>query len=225
MYRSLWLVLALLVPAAVRASMEPDEVRTMLERLRAEELWGEAVLGDGCVRAIQVDSLRGDSVAVREVVGALHQRQAVYALSDFRSLRELGAHRILLRRAAYRPPKSLFTALTLETLIPGGGYFYIGEMRQGLILVGLAATAVGTGVATGKDGAAGWVPISAWIKIASLFHLRDEVRAINPVSGKRQRGGSGSSGSTSSPYLRYFGAGALPGKKAAVPGLRMQISF
>ena len=32
---------------------------------------------------------------------------------------------------------------------------------------------------TGKDGAAGWVPIGAWTKLASLLHLRDQVRAIN----------------------------------------------
>ena len=225
MYRGLWLALVLLLPAAVQASTEAEELRSMLERLRSGGLWGEAELEDGRLRAIQVDSLSGDSVVVREVAGALHQRREVYALNEIRSLRELGEHRIPLHRAPFQAHKSMATALVLETIVPGGGYFYIGEPGHGLVLVGLAAAAVGTGLATGKDGAAGWVPISAWIKIASLFHLRDEVRALNRTSGKGRRDGGGGSGAPAGHYMRSFRAGVMAGEEAPVPALQVHISF
>lgn len=208
MVRSLWLSIFLLLPGIAQAAMDAVELRGMLEQLRKSELWGEAVLSEGRIRAIQVDSLRSDSVAVREVVGALHERRVVYALSEFNSLRELGEHRIPLRRALYRGNKSMLSALALETLIPGGGYFYVGETGKGLALVGMAAVVVGTAVASGQDGAAGWAPIAVWIKAASLLNLRDQVRAIN--------------GSEQSARLAV---GAILEGKGLAPALRVQISF
>ena len=72
--------------------------------------------------------------------------------------------------------------------------------------MGLTVTAVGTARLTGSDAAAGWVPLSAWIKIASLFHLRDQVQSINKVA-------------------KSVELGALPGREAAVPALRLKLSF
>jgi len=158
--------------------MDPEQLRQGLERLRAEKLWGEVVLEGGITRDIRVDSVAGDTVAVREVLGALQERRAAYPLSQIRSLRELGAQRIPLRRAPYVSPRSLSLALGLEALVPGGGYFYIGQSRQGLVLLALAGAMVGTGIATGKDGAAGWAPLAAWLKLASLVNLHAEVRGL-----------------------------------------------
>ena len=161
------------------AEMDEDKLRSRLTQLQEDNLWGEVVLEEGRIRAIKVDSLAGDNVAVREILGAFQERTAVYPLAEIRSLRELGAHRISLRRAPYRTKKSLLTSMVAEILVPGGGYFYIGESRQGLALLLFSSAAVGTGVATGESGAAGWAPIVTWIKIASLLHLYDEVRAMN----------------------------------------------
>lgn len=208
MVRCLLLSIFLLLPGTARGVMDAGELRGMLEQLRKNELWGEAILTEGRVRAIRVDSLRSDSVAVCEVVGALHERRSVYALSEFNSLRELGKHRIPLRRALYRGNKSMLSALALEALIPGGGYFYVGETGKGLALVGLTAVAVGTAIASGKDGAAGWVPISVWIKIGSLINLRDQVRAINGFERSAR-----------------LAVGTIWGGKGAAPALRVQMSF
>lgn len=225
MYRRLWLALIALLPGMAQASMEAGELRGMLERLQGQALWGEAVLAGGQIRSIQVDSLGSDSVAVREVIGPLQERPAVYALSDFTSLRELGEHRIPLRRALYQPRRSTVGALLLEAVIPGAGYFYIGEEMQGLILVGLAAAAVGTGIATGENGAAGWVPISAWIKVASLLNLRDEVRAMNQAVEEGGRGGNGSPSHRPGQYQRELRIGGLPGQRGMVPAVQVQIVF
>jgi len=225
MYRRLWLALIALLPGMAQASMEAAELRGMLERLQGQALWGEAVLTGGQIRSIQVDSLKTDSVAVREVIGPLQERSAVYALSDFASLRELGERRIPLRRALYQPRKSTVGALLLEAAIPGSGYFYIGEARQGLILVGLAAAAVGTGIATGEDGAAGWVPISAWIKVASLLNLRDETRAMNQAAEEGDGGGNGNPLHLPGQYQRELRIGGLSGRHGMVPARQGQVAF
>ena len=145
-------------------------------------------------------------MAVVEVVGALQEREAAYALAEIRSLRSLGTYRIQARRAAYQQPKSGLLAFLLELPVPGAGYFYIGEHKQGLALMGLTVTAVGTAILTGEDTAAGWVPLSAWIKIASLAHLRDQVQTINKLAENVE-------------------LGALPGREAAVPALRLKLDF
>ena len=150
-----------------------------LIRLDRDDLWGEAVMKQGGVRPIRVVSIKGDTVDVREVIGALQERSATYAISEFRSLRELGEHRIPMRRAPYQSRRSMVGALGLELVVPGGGYFYVGESRQGLAMLGFSALAVATAFTTGESGVAGWVPIATWFKIASLFHLADEVQAMN----------------------------------------------
>jgi hypothetical protein len=165
-------------PVWAKDAADPRVVETLI-RLDSENLWGEAVLKEGGVRPIRVVSIKGDSVVVREVIGALHERSATYAISEFRSLRELGEHRIPLRRAPFRPSRSMTTAMALELVVPGGGYFYAGESRQGLVMLGFSALVVATAVTTGKSGVAGWVPIASWFKIASLVHLVDEVQAMN----------------------------------------------
>jgi hypothetical protein len=150
-----------------------------LIRLDRDHLWGEAVMKEGGVRPIKVVSIKGDTVDVREVIGALQERSATYAISEFRSLRELGEHRIPMRRAPFRPSRSMIRALGLELVVPGGGYFYVGESRQGLAMLGFSALAVATAFTTGESGVAGWVPIAGWFKIASMVHLADEVQAMN----------------------------------------------
>ena len=164
---------------SVGAEDDLSHIRDALENLQEEGLWGEVVLRRGGVRDIQVVSISGDTVTVREVIGPLHERPTKYMVGDFRSVRELGMRRIAQRRAAYVPSKSMSAALLLELMLPGGGYFYTGENRQGFTLLLFAGAAVATGIATGEDGAAAWVPIAAWTRIASLLHLRDQVRATN----------------------------------------------
>ena len=202
----IWLAAVLLVARGAEAAMETEQVRSLLEKMQAEEAWGEAVLTDGRVRSLRVEELEADSVAVVEVVGALQEREAAYSLAEIRTLRTLGTHRIQSRRAAYQQPKSGLLAFLLELPVPGAGYFYIGEHKQGLALMGLTVTAVGTAILTGAETAAGWVPLSAWVKIASLAHLSDQVQAINKVA-------------------KSVELGALPGRGAAVPALRLKLSF
>ena len=198
-------LVALQAAAPAGAAGNADKVRDKLGKLQEDGLWGEAVLEGGRIRSIKVDSLSSDSVAVREVLGPLQERPAVYALSEIRSLRELGPHRIPLRRAPYRGQKSMITAMALEILpVAGGlgyyyldesgrdlvllgsviapsglGYFYVGESRQGLALMGFAAAMTATGIVTKKAGVAAWAPLGAWIKLGSLLHLHDEIRAMN----------------------------------------------
>ncbi len=202
----IWLAAILLVARGAEAAMETEEVRSLLEKMQAEEAWGEAVLTDGRVRSLRVEELEADSVAVVEVVGALQEREAAYSLAEIRTLRTLGTHRIQSRHAAYQQPKSGLLAFLLELPVPGAGYFYIGEHKQGLALMGLTVTAVGTAFLTGAETAAGWVPLSAWVKVASLAHLRDQVQSINKVA-------------------KSVELGALPGREAAVPALRLKLSF
>ena len=197
---------ALLLVGPLHAALEPQELRAMLEKIQQNETWGEAVLEGGKIRPIKVQELGQDSVAVREVFGPFHERNKIYALTEFQSLRELGEFRIPLRRAPYREPKSMTVAIALEAIIPGGGYLYVGEAKQGMILLALGGIATTTALITKKDGAAGWVPISAWIKLASLTHLVDEVKAQN------RRGGN-------------LTLGLLPGEVRPLPALSMQYRF
>ena len=190
------------------AEIDGEELQGLLRQLQETEHWGEAVLAGGRVRSMQVEEMRGDSVAVIEIVGALQRHEAHYALSEFHSLRDLGQWRIQSRRAVHTSSKSMLIALVLETLVPGGGYLYIGETKQALALWALTGVAVGTAVATGEDGAAGWAPLSAWVKVASLFHLRDQVSAIN---------GSG--------LQMGMELGAMNGKQSTVPALRLRLAF
>ena len=166
-------------PSWVSAESGDARIREILGKPQESDMWGEVILERGGGRDIKVLSISGDTVSVREVVGALHERPARYVVSDFRSVRELGMRRIPLQRAAYVPSKSVTTAMLIELVIPGGGYFYTGENRQGLSLLVFSGAALATAIATGKDAAAGWIPISAWVKVASLLQLRDQVRANN----------------------------------------------
>ena len=167
------------LPTVGRAQEEAADTRAQLEWLLSDGLWAEGLLSDGRVRSFQVVEMNADSVQVTEIYGALQRRSATYALADFSSVRVLGSERIQSRRAVYRSDKSMFRALVLEAIVPGGGYLYVGETRQALALWGLTGVAAATAWATGEDGAAGWAPLSVWLKAASLFHLRDKVQAMN----------------------------------------------
>jgi len=207
--RALLALVVLLVQAQIAgAAMEVEQVRELLQKLQDDEVWGEAVFADGRVRSFRVVAQAEESVEVVEVVGALQERPATYALNEFRSLRELGEYRIQPRRAAFQPQKSALVAYVLEAVVPGAGYFYIGQKKQALTLLGLTAIAVSTAFATGEDAAAGWVPISVWIKISSLANLRDQVSGIN------------ASGMQASMEL-----GALQGREDTVPALRLNLAF
>ena len=180
----IWLPTILLATGGAEATMETEQVRgACWRRCRPKKAWGEAVFTDGRVRSLRVEEIEADSVAVVEVVGALQEREAAYALAEIRSLRSLGTHRIQARHAAYRQSKSGLLAFLLETtppvVVPGyfyisrefqwlepmdkqwlvlmgmmsPGYFYIGEHKQGLALMGLTVTAVGTAFLTGSDAA------------------------------------------------------------------------
>ena len=162
------LALALGVPAA----FGEEEVRPVLERLQSEGLWGEITLEAGAMRQVRVEALGADTVSVQEVIGPLQLRPAAYPLAHIRSAREIGVHRIPRQMAPYRPP--------------GFGYFYAGEYGQRYAMVGVTAIAGGTAWATGRSGAAGWIPLLAWTKVASLLHLRDQVRAANAVHQARE---------------------------------------
>ncbi len=222
-------LMALQAAVPAPAAGNAGKVKDKLDKLQEEDLWGEAVLEGGRIRSIKVDSLSADSVSVREVLGPLQERPAVYALSEIRSLRELGSHRIPLRRAPYQGRKSMIIALTLEILPAAGGlgyyyrdesgkdlvllgsviapsglgYFYAGESRQGLALLGFAAAISATGIATKKDGVAAWVPLGAWVKIGSLLHLYDQIKAVNAVHREGIAVGLGPGLESSHPTLRF----------------------
>ncbi len=224
---ALALVLAALAPwmaDPVQGSMKADEARNLLQHLEANDLWGEAVLEGGRIRDIKVDSLAADSVIVREVVGALHQRRAVYPLTAINSLRQLGAHRIPPSQTPWRGPKSLLGAMVFE-MIPGAGYYYIGETRQGLVLQAFTALAAGAVVATGREGAAGWAPLAAWIRVGSLLHLWDEVKALNQA-GRSAESGSGTTAQSGRTEQRgRASVGLMRGEKGGVPALQIHFSF
>lgn len=179
-----WVLLSFLwATAPAGAAADPEELKNGLLQLKYAGRWGELHLEGGAVRAVQVDSLYGDSVAVSEVVGPLYEHRAVYKLTHIESLRDLGPHRIPLSSGPPGPHRSLVTALVLETILPGGGYFYVGQSGMGWKLLGVAAAAAGTAVATGKEGAAGWAPMLVWIKLATFLQLREEVAAVNAAGG------------------------------------------
>jgi|APSaa5957512622_1039677.scaffolds.fasta_scaffold80726_2 hypothetical protein len=181
--------LALTAMAAAAA-----DVPGTLRQLHESSFWGEITLESGRIRQIQVESLTHDAVVVREVIGGMQLREAQYPLAQIRSVRELGVHRIPQRIAPYRGRHSSRVALGLELVIPGAGFFYTGDARQGYTLMGFTALVVGTAVATGKDGAAGWLPFAAWTKLASLAQLRDQVRADNAAYKDRAAGMTGAGG-------------------------------
>ena len=192
----------------IEAQEASSGIRSKLELLQVDRLWAEAVLADGRLRSIQVESVGSDSAHVTEIYGALQRRSATYALADMQSVRTLGDHRIQTRSAAISVDKSMLSALALEAVVPGAGYLYVGEMRQALALWGLTGIAVVTAIASGEDGAAGWAPLSAWIKIASLYQLRDKVRAMNDQS-----------------MVWDIEAGAVAGKRGPLPSLGVRVAF
>ena len=207
-----------------QATMSADETRALLRQLQEGDLWGEAVLKGGSIRDIKVDSLAADSVIVREVVGALHQRRAVYPLSAITSLRQLGAQRIPPAQMPRRGSKSLLGAMVFE-MIPGAGYYYIGETRQGLALQAFTALAAGAVVATGREGAAGWAPLAAWIRVGSLLHLWDEVKALNEVARSAESGTGSTAESFGTEQRGSAAVGLMSGERGAVPGLQIHFSF
>ena len=83
------------------------DVTGTLQHLHEDGLWGEITLASGSIRQIQVQSLTQDTVAVREVIGALHVRPAVYFVAQIRSVREIGVHRIPQRIAPHRARRLL----------------------------------------------------------------------------------------------------------------------
>ena len=198
----------LLAVGGIGAQEASSEIRSKLELLQADRLWAEAVLADGRLRSIKVESVGSDSAHVTEIYGALQRRSATYALADMQSVRTLGDHRIQTRSAAISVDKSMLSALALEAVVPGAGYLYVGEMRQALALWGLTGIAVGTAIASGEDGAAGWAPLSAWIKIASLYQLRDKIRAMNDRS-----------------MVWDIEVGAVAGRRGPVPSLGVRVVF
>jgi len=177
---------AVLCLALSVSSLSAADVAGTLRHLQQDSLWGEITLESGGIRQIQVRSLTQDTVAVREVIGALHVRPAVYSLAQIRNVREIGVHRIPQRIAPYHKPRSARVALGLELVMPGAGFFYAGDAKQGLTMLGFAAVVVGTALATGEDGAAGWLPFATWIKVASLAQVRDQVRADNGAHEDRE---------------------------------------
>ena len=188
MNRIRFTIQASLIGLALFASSSHGEeaVRTVLEKLESEALWGEITIEPGVMRQVRVEALGADTVSVREVIGPLQARPAVYPLAAIRSAREIGLHRIPRQMAPYRPPKSATLAFAIEAVLPGFGYFYAGEVGQGLSLLGVTGVAAGTAWVTGRAGAAGWIPLLAWTKVASLLHLRDQVRAANAVHEARE---------------------------------------
>lgn len=207
-----------------QGTLSVDETRDLLRQLQENDLWGEAVLEGGRIRDIKVDSLAADSVIVREVVGALHQRRAVYPLTEINSLRQLGVQRIPQAQMPMRGPKSLLGAMVFE-MIPGAGYYYIGETRQGLALQAFAALAAGAVVATGREGAVGWAPLAVWIRVGSLLHLWDEVKALNEVARSSAHASTSREGTGETGQGGRASVGLMRGEEGAVPALQIHFSF
>ena len=185
----LWVViLTTAVHAADPAAPPADDARTVLARLQQGRLWGELVLTDGRIRQVKVEGLSGDTLAVREVVGPLQERLAWYRWDQVVSARELGPTRLPAAPAVVASRHSLAGNLLLEAVVPGAGYLRIGQPRQAFTRLGLAVAAVGTGLATGKAGAAGWAPACVWLELAALADLRDQVRAGNARARANERG-------------------------------------
>jgi hypothetical protein len=173
------LVGAILCCALSASTAGAADVAVTLQSLHEDSLWGEITLESGGIRQIQVQSLTADTVVVREVIGALHVRPAIYSVAQIRSAREIGVYRIPQRTAPFRRSRSTKVAFGLELVIPGAGFFYVGDISNGYRMLGFAALVGGTALATGGDSAAGWLPFAAWTKVASLAQLRDQVNADN----------------------------------------------
>ncbi|SVD87346.1 uncharacterized protein METZ01_LOCUS440200, partial [marine metagenome] len=77
--RSGWITLLVVAMLSFGSSAGAD-IAADLEALRAENVWGEVSLEGGQVRHIKVDSVTADQVTLTEVIGALHERSAVYSL-------------------------------------------------------------------------------------------------------------------------------------------------
>jgi hypothetical protein len=185
----LWvLLLTTAVGAADPVAPPTDDARTVLTHLQQGRLWGELVLTDGRIRQVKVDGLSGDTLAVREVVGPLQERPAWYRLDQIVSARELGPTRLPAVSVGVPSRHSLVGNLVLEAVIPGAGYLRLGQPRQALTRLGFAVAAVGTGLATGRAGAAGWAPACVWLELAALADLRDQVRAANARANAIERG-------------------------------------
>ena len=179
---AIWVILWFWAPQLAAA-----DVTAELDSLRIRGEWGELALTNGLVRQVQVDTIEGQQVMLQEVIGALHMRPATYALSDVRSVRPLGPRRIQARMAARPSAPSLPLTLGLELIIPGAGYFHAGEGDQGWRIL-LASLAIGaTAVTMGENGAAVWIPLGTWLKLYSLHHLADEVRASQAQQARRSR--------------------------------------
>ena len=61
-----WVVAGLLLFAVggIEAQEGSSEIRSKLEQLQADSLWAEAVLADGRLRSIRVESVGSDSAQV-----------------------------------------------------------------------------------------------------------------------------------------------------------------
>ncbi len=154
-----------------------DSTRAVLLQMQQQAIRGEIVLSSGQRAMVRVDTVRADSVVVRQRLGPLYQQYAVYALADVDSV-----YRHPLSPRQVEPPASKLsmpTALGLELLVPGAGYLYAGEKGTALSLAGMSVAAAVTALATGTDGAAAWIPAVAWMKIAAILDVRDRVRAVN----------------------------------------------
>ena len=184
--RSGWITLLVVAMLSFGSSAGAD-IAADLEALRAENVWGEVSLESGQVRHIKIDSVTADQVTLTEVIGALHERSAVYSLTDVHSVRSLGPRRIQQRISPHRRAPSLPVALGLELLVPGAGYYHAGERAQGWWVL-LASVAVGaTALTAGQDAAAAWIPLGSWLKLYSLHHLADEVNAVRAVADRSTR--------------------------------------
>lgn len=154
----------------------------ILKKLESEGLWGEAVLKNGKIRQIRVESVTNDSVEVTEVYGALQRRVISYSVGGFKSIRVLGNQRIQLRSTLIGDSKSKTFALGSEMIFPGAGYLYLGDKKQALSLFTFTGVALMTALLTGEDATAGWLPLLSWVKIASMFQLNDKANATNKNS-------------------------------------------
>ena len=152
----IWLPVILLVARGAEAAMETEEVRGMLEKMQAEEAWGEAVLTDGRVRSLRVEELEADSVAVVEVVGALQEREAAYALAEIRTLRSLGTHRIQARRRRVPTVKVRAVGLPAGATRAGRGLFLHWGTQTGARAHGHGGDGRGDGLSD-RCGHCGWL--------------------------------------------------------------------
>ncbi|MEW6752885.1 MAG: hypothetical protein AB1505_18180 [Candidatus Latescibacterota bacterium] len=219
-----WLARLLVLCAAAASPSLAQDIPSQLARLLASGTWVEARLADGRVVTVRVDSLWADSVAVLQAIGPLQERRAVLAVGALVELRELGPRRIRPLAGQGPASRSVVTALALEAVVPGAGYFYAAQPRAGLTLLGLGSAVGATAVLTGKDGAAAWVPLAAWLKVASLLNLRDEVLAMNRAPRQEgEEGGGAQPAPEEGKFLRRLRLGLLHGPGARGMALRLRL--